>query len=315
MKDRMADISEKKSLWQRLTGGLRRTSSALGSAIADLVSKRRLDAAMLEEIEDALIRADLGVAAAARIAAAVGEGRYDKDVSAEEVKAVVAAELEKTLAPFATPLAIGTAKPFVILVTGVNGSGKTTTIGKLAAKFGSEGNKVVLAAGDTFRAAAIEQLKIWGTRTGAHVIAREPGSDAASLAFEAVTAAKNDGADILLIDTAGRLQNKAELMSELEKVVRVMKKVAPDAPHAVLLVLDATVGQNALSQLEAFRKTAGVTGLVMTKLDGTARGGILVALAEKFRLPIHFVGVGEGVEDLQPFDAKEFARAVAGIEQ
>jgi fused signal recognition particle receptor len=315
MKDRMADISEKKSLWQRLTGGLRRTSSALGSAISDLVTKRRLDAAMLEEIEDALIRADLGVAAAARIAAAVGEGRYDKDVSAEEVKAVVAAELEKTLAPFATPLAIGAAKPFVILVTGVNGSGKTTTIGKLAAKFRSEGKKVVLAAGDTFRAAAIEQLKIWGTRTGAHVIAREPGSDAASLAFEAVTAAKNDGADILLIDTAGRLQNKAELMSELEKVVRVMKKVAPDAPHAVLLVLDATVGQNALSQLEAFQKTAGVTGLVMTKLDGTARGGILVALAEKFRIPIHFIGVGEGVDDLQPFDAKEFARAVAGIER
>jgi fused signal recognition particle receptor len=305
---------ERKSLWQRLTGGLKRTSSALGSAIADLVSKRRLDAAMLEEIEDALIRADLGVAAAARIAEAVGEGRYDKDVSAEDVKAVVAAEVEKTLAPFAAPLAVDGARPFVILVTGVNGSGKTTTIGKLAAKFAGDGKKVVLAAGDTFRAAAIEQLKIWGARTGAHLIAREPGSDAASLAFEAVTAAKNENADVLLIDTAGRLQNKTELMSELEKIVRVMKKVEPDAPHAVLLVLDATVGQNAHSQLEAFQKTAGVTGLVMTKLDGTARGGILVALAEKFRLPIHFIGVGEGVEDLQPFDAKDFARAVAGIE-
>lgn len=314
MKDRMADMSEKKSLWQRLTGGLRRTSSALGSAIADLVSKRRLDAAMLQEIEDALIRADLGVAAAARIAKAVGEGRYDKDVSAEEVKAVVAAEVEKTLAPFAAPLAVDGARPFVILVTGVNGSGKTTTIGKLAAKFAGEGKKVVLAAGDTFRAAAIDQLKIWGTRTGAHVIARAPGSDAASLAFEAVTAAKNENADVVLIDTAGRLQNKAELMGELEKIVRVMKKVAPEAPHAVLLVLDATVGQNAHSQLEAFQKTAGVTGLVMTKLDGTARGGILVALAEKFRIPIHFIGVGEGVDDLQPFDAKDFARAVAGIE-
>jgi fused signal recognition particle receptor len=313
MNDSVKD-PEKKSLWQRLTGGLKRTSSALGSAISDLVTKRRLDAAMLDEIEDALIRADLGVAAAARVAAAVGEGRYDKDVSAEEVKAIVAAEVEKTLAPFAAPLAADGAKPFVILITGVNGSGKTTTIGKLAAKFAGEGKKVVLAAGDTFRAAAIEQLRIWGQRTGAHVIAREPGSDAASLAFEALTAARNENADVVLIDTAGRLQNKTELMSELEKIVRVIKKVEPEAPHAVLLVLDATVGQNALSQLEAFQKTAGVTGLVMTKLDGTARGGILVALAEKFRIPIHFIGVGEGVDDLQPFDAKDFARAVAGME-
>ena len=306
---------EKKSLWQRLTGGLKRTSSALGSAIADLVTKRRLDGAMIEEIEEALIRADLGVAAAARIAAAVGEGRYDKDVSPDEVKAIVAAEVEKTLAPYAAPLAVDGARPFVILVTGVNGSGKTTTIGKLAAKFAAEGKKVVLAAGDTFRAAAIEQLKIWGARTGATVVAREQGSDAASLAFEAVTAARNENADVVLIDTAGRLQNKTELMSELEKIVRVMKKVEPEAPHAVLLVLDATVGQNALSQLEAFQKTAGVTGLVMTKLDGTARGGILVALAEKFRMPVHFIGIGEGVDDLQPFDAKDFARAVAGIEE
>jgi fused signal recognition particle receptor len=306
---------EKKSLWQRLTGGLKRTSSALGGALSDLVTKRRLDAAMVEEIEEALIRADLGVAAAARIAAAVGEGRYDKDVSLDDVKAIVAAQVETALAPYAVPLDVSRAQPFVILVTGVNGSGKTTTIGKLAAKFAADGKKVMLAAGDTFRAAAIDQLKIWGERTGSAVIAREPGSDAASLAFEAVSAAQTDGADVLLIDTAGRLQNRAELMSELEKVVRVMKKVAPDAPHAVLLVLDATVGQNALSQLEAFQKTAGVTGLVMTKLDGTARGGILVALAEKFRLPVHFIGVGEGVDDLQPFDARDFARAVAGIEE
>jgi fused signal recognition particle receptor len=306
---------EKKSLWQRLTGGLKRTSSALGGALSDLVTKRRLDAAMVEEIEEALIRADLGVAAAARIAAAVGEGRYDKDVSPDDVKAIVAAQVETALSPYAAPLDVSRAQPFVILVTGVNGSGKTTTIGKLAAKFAADGKKVMLAAGDTFRAAAIDQLKIWGERTGSAVIAREPGSDAASLAFEAVSAAQTDGADVLLIDTAGRLQNRAELMSELEKVVRVMKKVAPDAPHAVLLVLDATVGQNALSQLEAFQKTAGVTGLVMTKLDGTARGGILVALAEKFRLPVHFIGVGEGVDDLQPFDARDFARAVAGIEE
>jgi fused signal recognition particle receptor len=309
-----AEQPEKKSWWQRLTGGLKRTSSALGTAISDLVTKRRLDAAMLDDIEEALIRADLGIAASARIAKAVGEGRYDKDVSADEVKAVVAAEVEKSLSPYALPLSTDGAKPFVILVAGVNGSGKTTTIGKLAAKFSGEGKKVMLAAGDTFRAAAIEQLKIWGERTGSPVIARDAGSDAASLAFEAVSAAQKEAVDILLIDTAGRLQNKTELMSELEKIVRVMKKVAPDAPHAVLLVLDATVGQNALSQLEAFRKTAGVTGLVMTKLDGTARGGILVALAEKFKLPIHFIGVGESVEDLQPFSAKDFARAVVGIE-
>jgi fused signal recognition particle receptor len=200
-----------------------------------------------------------------------------------------------------------------VLVVGVNGSGKTTTIGKLAAKFSHEGRSVVLAAGDTFRAAAIDQLKIWGTRTGARVVAREPGADSASLAFDALSAAKADGADVLLIDTAGRLQNKSALMGELEKVVRVLKKVDADAPHAVLLVLDATVGQNALSQVEEFSKTAGVTGLVMTKLDGTARGGILVAIADKYRLPVHFIGVGEGVDDLEPFAARDFARAIAGL--
>jgi fused signal recognition particle receptor len=200
-------------------------------------------------------------------------------------------------------------------VVGVNGSGKTTLIGKLAARLKAEGRKVVLAAGDTFRAAAIDQLKIWGDRTGAKVIAREPGADSAGLAFDAVTAAKTDGVDVLLIDTAGRLQNKTELMQELEKVIRVIAKVDDKAPHAALLVLDATVGQNALSQVEAFRKVAGITGLVMTKLDGTARGGVLVAVAEKFGLPIHFIGVGEGVEDLEPFTARDFARAVAGIEE
>ena len=214
----------------------------------------------------------------------------------------------------AKPLVIGDAKPFVILVAGVNGSGKTTTIGKLASKFAAEGRKVMLAAGDTFRAAAIEQLKIWGERTGAKVIAREQGADPASLAFDALSEAKAEGADVLIVDTAGRLQNRAELMGELEKMVRVMKKVDPAAPHAVLLVLDATVGQNALSQVEVFGKIAGVTGLVMTKLDGTARGGILVAIAEKFKLPIHFIGVGEGVDDLAPFAAKDFARALAGLE-
>ncbi|EAQ37263.1 cell division transporter substrate-binding protein FtsY [Nitrobacter sp. Nb-311A] len=305
----------KQSWWRRLSGGLKRTSTSLGTAVADLVTKRKLDRAMLDDIEDVLLRADLGAAVAERIAEAVGEGRYDKAISADEVKAVVATEVEKVLAPVARPLVIdGTFTPFVILVVGVNGSGKTTTIGKLAAKLSAEGRKVMMAAGDTFRAAAIEQLKVWGERTGSPVIAGEQGSDSASLAFNALTAARNEKRDVLLIDTAGRLQNKAELMNELEKMVRVIRRVDAAAPHVVLLVLDATVGQNALSQVEAFHRTAGVTGLVMTKLDGTARGGILVALAEKHKLPVHFIGVGEGVDDLAPFTARDFARAVAGIE-
>jgi fused signal recognition particle receptor len=305
----------KLSWWRRLSSGLKRTSSSLGTAVADLVTKRKLDRAMLEDIEDVLLRADLGTEVAARISAAVGVGRYDKSITEDEVKAVVASEVEKVLAPVAKPLSIDqTRKPFVILVVGVNGSGKTTTIGKLAARLAAERRKVMLAAGDTFRAAAIEQLKIWGDRTNAPVISGAQGSDSASLAFNALTAAREGGLDVLLVDTAGRLQNKAELMNELEKMVRVIKKVDASAPHAVLLVLDATVGQNALSQVEAFQRTAGVTGLVMTKLDGTARGGILVALAEKYKLPVHFIGVGEGVEDLAPFTARDFAQAIAGIE-
>ena len=305
----------KQSWWRRLSAGLRRTSSSLGTAVADLVTKRKLDRAMLEDIEDVLLRADLGTEVAARIAEAVGKGRYDKSVSAEDVTTIVATEVEKVLSPVAKPLEIdATQKPFVILVVGVNGSGKTTTIGKLAAKLSSEGRKVMLAAGDTFRAAAIEQLKVWGERNKVPVIARAQGSDSASLAFEAVEAAKAQNIDVLLIDTAGRLQNKTELMVELEKVRRVIGKVDASAPHAVLLVLDATVGQNALSQVDAFQKTAGVTGLVMTKLDGTARGGILVALSEKYKLPVHFIGVGEGIDDLAPFTARDFARAIAGQE-
>jgi fused signal recognition particle receptor len=304
---------QKQGWWQRLSGGLRRTSSSLGGAVADLVTKRKLDRAMLDDIEDVLLRADLGTDVAVRISEAVGQGRYDKSISPDDVAEIVATEVEKVLAPVAKPLEVDSSKkPFVILIVGVNGSGKTTTIGKLAAKFSAEGKKVMLAAGDTFRAAAIEQLKIWGERTKSPVIARTHGSDSASLAFEAFEAAKTDGRDVLLIDTAGRLQNKSELMLELEKVVRVIRKVDASAPHAVLLVLDATVGQNALSQVEAFQKTAGVTGLVMTKLDGTARGGILVALSEKFKLPVHFIGVGEGVDDLAPFTARDFARAIAG---
>src|SRR6059058_931468 len=294
--------SEKQSWWQRLSGGLKRTSSSIGGTVSDLVAKRRLDQTMLDEIEDLLIRVDLGVETAARIAVAVGEGRYDKSITTDEVKAVVAAEVEKVLTPVAKPLAIKEAKPFVALVIGVNGSGKTTTIGKIAAKLRAEGRSVMLAAGDTFRAAAIDQLNIWGGRSGASVIARAPGADAAGLAFDALTQARGEEVDVLLVDTAGRLQNKAVLMDE-------MKKIDPAVPHVVLLVLDATVGQNALSQVEVFRDIAGVTGLVMTKLDGTARGGILVAIAAKYGLPVHFIGVGEGIDDLAPFSQGLRSRA------
>src|SRR6204780_3308060 len=258
----MNDTSTEKtklSWWRRLSGGLKRTSSSLGSAVADLVTKRKLDRAMLDDIEDVLLRADLGTEVAARIAAAVGVGRYDKAISADDVKSVVATEVEKVLVPVAKPLDIdATQKPFVILVVGVNGSGKTTTIGKLAAKLSAEGRKVMLAAGDTFRPGAIEQLKVWGERTGSPVIAGAQGSDSASLAFNALTSARAGNLDVLLVDTAGRLQNKAELMNELEKGVRGIRKVDASAPHAVLLVLDATVGQNALSQVEAFHRTAGI---------------------------------------------------------
>jgi fused signal recognition particle receptor len=310
------DSTTKKSWWRRLSGGLKRTSASIGEAIAGIVSKRKLDATTIEELEDVLIRADLGVDAAAKISAAVGEGRYEKAIAPEEIKAILAAEVEKLLSPVAKPLIVDpAAKPFVIVVVGVNGSGKTTTIGKLAARLAGDGHKVMLAAGDTFRAAAIDQLKIWGERSSSPVIARAPGTDAAGLAFEALTDARARKMDVLIVDTAGRLQNRAELMGELEKIGRVMKKIDPTAPHAMLLVLDATVGQNALSQVEQFSKIAGVTGLVMTKLDGTARGGILVAIATKFQLPVHFIGIGEGIDDLAPFAARDFARAIAGIEE
>jgi fused signal recognition particle receptor len=309
----MDDSTQDENWWKRLSGGLKRTSSSLGGAVTGLVSKRKLDAETLEELQNELIRADLGLDFAARIADVLGEGRFEKAIGPDEVKAVLAGEIEKVLSPVVKPLDV-TTRPFVILVAGVNGSGKTTTIGKLAARFRAEGKSVMLVAGDTFRAAAIDQLKIWGERTGASVMANEPGADAAGLAFDAITASKAQGVDVVLVDTAGRLQNRAELMGELEKMIRVIRKVEPTAPHAVLLVLDATVGQNALSQVEIFSKTAGVTGLVMTKLDGTARGGILVAIADKFGLPVHFIGVGEGVDDLAPFTARDFARAVVGLE-
>lgn len=302
--------------WQKLKSGLSRTSTALGSGISAIFTKRRLDDDTLDELEDILIQADLGLATASKISDALRRDRFDKEITDAEVRAVLASEVEKVLKPVARPLEIGsTHKPHVVLVVGVNGSGKTTTIGKLAMKLTREGKSVTLCAGDTFRAAAIEQLKIWGSRTGASVIAREPGADAAGLAYDALAAAKTAGSDVLVIDTAGRLQNRAELMAELEKVVRVIKKQDPTAPHDVILTLDATTGQNAVNQVEIFGKVAGVTGLVMTKLDGTARGGILVAIAERFGLPVHFIGVGEGADDLEPFDAADFAGAIAGLER
>jgi len=311
----VAVVEPRLSWWQKLKQGLARSSSSIGQGITDLFTKKKLDSGTLEEFEDVLIRADLGLTVATRIVEAVGKGRYGKEIEGEEVKAILAEEVMRTLTPVAIPLSIdGSKKPFVILMVGVNGSGKTTTIGKLAAKFRDEGRSVMLAAGDTFRAAAIEQLQVWGDRTGAKVIARPQGSDASGLVFDAFAAADEAKTDILLVDTAGRLQNRTELMAELEKIIRVIKKRDATAPHAVLLVLDATVGQNALSQVEIFSKIAGVTGLVMTKLDGTARGGILVALAEKFGLPVHFIGVGEGIDDLEPFEAGEFGRAIAGLD-
>ena len=303
-----------KGLLSRLKEGLSKSSKTITSSITSIFTKRKLDAGLLGELEDVLIQADLGVAMAERIVKAVSMGRYDKEIEPEDVKRILAEEVTKVLKPVEMPFNFGTEKPFVILVVGVNGSGKTTTIGKLGAIATHEGHKVMFAACDTFRAAAIEQLTVWGQRVGARTVSRPQGSDSSGLAFDAMTEARESGADILFIDTAGRLQNKAYLMDELDKVVRVIKKQDAGAPHAVLLVLDATTGQNAMAQADVFTKVAGVTGLIMTKLDGTARGGILVAIAEKFKLPVHAVGVGERIDDLQPFAAEAFARAIAGLE-
>ncbi len=307
--------AEKKRGWlSRLRDGLSKSSSRLSEGVSAIFTKRKLDDETLDELTDLLISADLGVPAATRITAALAKDKFDKEITDEEVRAALAAEVAAILAPLQQSITVSSEhKPHVILMAGVNGAGKTTTIGKLAKKFSDEGKSVMLAAGDTFRAAAIEQLQVWGERTGAPVVARSVGADAAGLAFDAVKEAQAKNVDVLMIDTAGRLQNRRELMDELAKIVRVIKKVDESAPHDVILTLDATVGQNAISQAQTFTEIAGVTGLVMTKLDGTARGGVLVALAEKFNLPIHFIGVGEGVEDLQTFNAQAFAGALAGI--
>jgi len=301
--------TEQPGLLARLKGGLAKSAAGL----TGFFTKKKLDAATVAELEDNLIRSDMGSVQARAIAQGVAKNRYDAEIEPGQLRALVAGEIASRLAGIEKPLAInGAHKPFVILVAGVNGTGKTTTIGKLATRLVREGRSVMLAAGDTFRAAAIEQLGIWAKRAKAEFIATKPGGDAAGLAFGALEKAKAQKSDILIIDTAGRLQNKTDLMAELEKIARVIKKLDPSAPHAVLLVLDATTGQNAISQVQAFGTSVPLTGLIMTKLDGTAKGGILVALAAKFSLPVHFIGVGEGEDDLMPFDAVNFAKALTG---
>lgn len=314
MAPEVSDVETVQKGWlTRLTTGLSRSSKQLTDNITGVFTKRKLDDETLQELEDILLQADLGTETTMRVTDALSSGRYGKDISVDEVRAVMAAEIERVLDPVAVPLELDLSyKPHVILVVGVNGTGKTTTIGKLTAKLRSAGLSVTLGAGDTFRAAAIEQLKIWADRTGADFVGTKLGADAAGLAYGAYEAAKENGSDVVIIDTAGRLQNKTELMDELAKIVRVLQKHDPDAPHTVLQTLDATTGQNALNQVEIFRNIAGVNGLVMTKLDGTARGGILVAISAAFKLPVYFIGVGEGVDDLEPFRAKDFAQAIAG---
>jgi fused signal recognition particle receptor len=300
---------------QRLKRGLSRSSAKLGEGIAGIFTRRRLDDATLEQLEDLLLSADMGTGIAAEVTGNLRRTRFGQEVSPEEVRIALADCIQTLIEPIAKPLKLDPAKkPFVVLIIGVNGSGKTTTIGKLAKQYRDAGLKVQLAAGDTFRAAAVEQLKIWGERTGCPVTTRPNGADAAGLALDAFHEARAAGADLLLIDTAGRLQNRTDLMGELEKIARVLKKGDPTAPHSVLLVLDATVGQNAHAQAEIFREKVGVTGLVMTKLDGTARGGVLVSLAEKYGIPVHFIGIGESAEDLRPFDAHSFARSLVGLD-
>lgn len=314
MSESDAEIAQKKkSLLQRMKEGLSRSTKNISDGITGIFTKRKLDAQTLGELEDLLIGADLGIDTAASITKALAKDRFDKEIASDEIRAILAADIAGRLSDVAKPLVIDiNRKPFVILMVGVNGAGKTTTIGKIGAKLRAEGKSVMLAAGDTFRAAAVEQLKIWGERINAPVCSTKVGGDAAGLAYEALARARAEGSDVLLIDTAGRLQNKSDLMAELEKVLRVIRKLDPEAPHATLLVLDATTGQNALNQVDIFSKTAGVTGLVMTKLDGTARGGILVAIAARFGLPVHMIGVGEGIDDLQTFDAEAYARAITG---
>jgi len=303
-----------KGIFKKLSEGLSQSSNKISSGITDIFVKKKLDSETLAELEELLIAADLGPAAAAKLSAEISKSRFGKEVSAEKVRDALADEIEKILRPAEKPLATEGAKPFVILMVGVNGTGKTTTIGKLAYQFKQSGKQVMIAAGDTFRAAAVEQLKVWGERAECPVVSKEEGADAAALVYESIDKAIADNSDILMIDTAGRLQNKANLMLELEKIIRVIKKKIPDAPHAAILVLEATVGQNAHSQVDLFKKVVGITGLIVTKLDGTAKGGVLVSLAERFALPVYAIGIGEGLEDLRSFVAQDYARSLVGLQ-
>jgi fused signal recognition particle receptor len=306
--------TERKGWLSRLRAGLAKSTKRVTESITGLFTKKKLDQQTLDELEDALIQADLGVSVAGRLVEKLGKERFGKEVTDEEVRAAFADDIAEILRPVAQPLVLDAArKPHVVLVIGVNGSGKTTTIAKLANLYKGEGHKVMLAAGDTFRAAAVEQLKVWGDRAGVPVVARDTGADAAGLAYEALERAKAEGCDVLLIDTAGRLHNKSNLMDELAKIVRVIRKLDPAAPHSCLLVLDATTGQNAHAQVETFKAMSPVDALVVTKLDGSAKGGVLVALAEKFKLPVVAIGVGEGINDLRPFEARSFARSLMGL--
>ena len=305
---------KKQGFFSRLASGLQRTSSKLTESVAAVFTKRKLDNEALEELEDLLIAADLGASAALRVTDRLRKDRFDKEVTDLEVREALADVVAETLTPLETPLNLEGDGPRVVLFVGVNGSGKTTTLGKIAVKLKRQGRNPLLVACDTFRAAAIEQVTVWAERAQSPVVKREIGADAAGLAFDALAQAERDGQDVVLIDTAGRLQNKSELMDELRKVVRVIRKKMPEAPHEVLLVLDGTVGSNAVSQAEAFMEASDVTGVIMTKLDGTAKGGALVQVAEKFQLPIHYIGIGEGEEDLQPFSATDFARAISGVD-
>lgn len=310
----MSEESPKTSWFARLREGMKRSSEKLSDSIASAFTKRKLDEEALSELEDLLITADLGAPTAARLVAEFGKTRFGKEVTDAEVREALAVSIGALLEPYAKPLQIDqTKKPFVVLMAGVNGAGKTTTIGKMAQQFREDRLKVIMAACDTFRAAATHQLHIWAERTGCRVVMGEPGGDAAALAYQALEEAKKANTDVLLIDTAGRLQNKTDLMDELAKIARVLKKLDPEAPHATLLVLDATTGQNAHAQVEVFREMTNVTGLILTKLDGSAKGGVVVALADKFKLPIHAIGVGERASDLRPFDANDFARSLLGV--
>jgi len=311
----MTDNEKKLGWFGRLKQGLKKSSSALTEGIISIFTKKRLDASTIEELEDLLIMSDLGVALSARVCARLAKNRFDKSISAEEVQQALAEEIGEIMQQVAKPLVVsGENSPHVILMVGVNGSGKTTTIGKMAKQFKNQGKSVMLAAGDTFRAAATEQLQIWGDRNDVPVVSGKEGCDAAGLAYDAIQKAKDTSTDILMIDTAGRLQNKSYLMDELKKIIKVIKKFDEKAPHDTILILDATTGQNAVLQTEVFLELAGISGIIMTKLDGTARGGVLVACAEKFKLPIHAIGVGETIDDLQPFDASDFSKMLVGVE-